>query len=38
LCLDQRWSTWAADPYRGEDYAVSVHRHDDIDPTERREI
>jgi 2-polyprenyl-3-methyl-5-hydroxy-6-metoxy-1,4-benzoquinol methylase len=26
LELAQRWSTWQADPYRGEPYAVSVHR------------
>jgi SAM-dependent methyltransferase len=25
LVLDQRWSTWTADPFNGNDYAVSVH-------------
>ncbi|MEP7201416.1 MAG: class I SAM-dependent methyltransferase [Ilumatobacteraceae bacterium] len=25
--LSERWSTWHRDPYRGNDYAVSVHRH-----------
>ena len=28
LQLVRRCSTWAADPYRGEPYAVSVHRSD----------
>lgn len=26
LELTERWSTWERDPYRDEDYAVSVHR------------
>jgi 2-polyprenyl-3-methyl-5-hydroxy-6-metoxy-1,4-benzoquinol methylase len=26
LELTERWSTWERDPYRGDDYAVSVHR------------
>jgi SAM-dependent methyltransferase len=28
LELFQRWSTWHSDPYRGDAYAVSVHRYD----------
>jgi SAM-dependent methyltransferase len=27
----QRWSTWHGDPYRGDVYAVSVHRRADTD-------
>jgi len=38
LQLDRRWSTWSADPYGGEDYAVSVHRNAEIEPVERRQI
>jgi SAM-dependent methyltransferase len=36
LCADAklvpvyRWATWERDPYRGGDYAVSVHRLDDV--------
>jgi hypothetical protein len=26
LVLEERWSTWARDPYDGGGYAVSVHR------------
>jgi SAM-dependent methyltransferase len=26
LVLEDRWATWARDPYAGGDYAVSVHR------------
>ncbi|MEA2717442.1 MAG: hypothetical protein QOI99_1759, partial [Actinomycetota bacterium] len=28
LDLDQRWATWDRQPFRGGDYAVSVHRSD----------
>jgi len=29
LALVHRWATWEQDPYRGGDYAVSVHRRGD---------
>jgi 2-polyprenyl-3-methyl-5-hydroxy-6-metoxy-1,4-benzoquinol methylase len=32
LELVERWSTWHGDPYRGDAYAVSVHRRAAIEP------
>ncbi len=30
----ERWATWTRDPYRGGDYAVSVHRRTEPEPVE----